>query len=63
REMPTLRAVLEAVRAQLGEAAGPGEDADTPSDDAGAASETAVPSGDDQEIDESSPTNTADNVF
>jgi hypothetical protein len=64
REMPTLRAALEAVRAELGEAAGPDEDADTPSDDAGAPSETLVPSDDDdEEIDESSPTNTADNVF
>ena len=64
REMPTLRAALEAVRAELGEAAGPDEDPDTPSDDAGAPSETLVPSDDDdEEIDESSPTNTTDNVF
>jgi hypothetical protein len=64
REMPTLRAAIEAVRADLGEAAGPDEDADTPSDDGGAPSETSVPSDDDdREIDESSPTNTADNVF
>ena len=64
REMPTLRAALEAVRAELGEAAEPDEDADTASDDAGAPSETSVPSDDDdEEIDESSPTNTADNVF
>jgi hypothetical protein len=64
REMPTLLAALEAVRAELGEAAGPDEDAPDPSDDAGAPSETSVPSDDgDEEIDESSPTNTADNVF
>ena len=66
REMPTLQAALDAVRAELGEATGPDEVADTPSDDAGAPSETSVPSGDgdgDGEIDESSPTNTADNVF
>ena len=64
REMPTLRAALEAVRAELGEAVGPEDDADTPSDDAGAPSETSVPSAeDDEEIDERSPTNTADNVF
>ncbi|MDT5171734.1 MAG: hypothetical protein QOD02_5088, partial [Mycobacterium sp.] len=64
REMPTLRAALEAVRAELGEAAGPDDDAPDPSDDAGAPSETSVPSDDhDEETDESSPTNTADNVF
>jgi hypothetical protein len=64
REMPTLRAALEAVRAELGEAIEPEDNADTPSDDAGAPSETSVPSAeDDEEIDESSPTNTADNVF
>jgi hypothetical protein len=64
REMPTLQAALDAVRAELGEAAGPGEGADNPSGDAGASSETSVSSGDDdEEIDESSPTNTADNVF
>ena len=64
REMPTLRAALEAVRAELGEAVEPDANADTPSDDAGAPSETSVPSDqDDEEIDESSPTNTADNVF
>jgi hypothetical protein len=64
REMPTLRAALEAVRAELGEAVEPEDNADTPSDDAGAPSETSVPSAeDDEEIDESSPTNTADNVF
>ena len=49
REMPTLQAALEAVRAELGEAAEPDEDADTPSDD--------------PEIDENSPTNTADKAF
>jgi hypothetical protein len=64
REMPTLRAALEAVRAELGEAPGPHADADTPPLDEGAPSETPVPSDDgDEEIDESSPTNTADNVF
>jgi hypothetical protein len=52
------------VRAELGEAIEPEDNADTPSDDAGAPSETSVPSAeDDEEIDESSPTNTADNVF
>jgi hypothetical protein len=64
REMPTLRAALEAVRAELGEAAEPEVNADPPSDDAGAPSETSVPSDeDDEEIGESSPTNAADNVF
>jgi hypothetical protein len=64
REMPTLRAALEAVRAELGEAAEPDQDADTASDDAGGPSETSVPADDDdEEIDESSQTNTADNVF
>jgi hypothetical protein len=64
REMPTLRAALEAVRAELGEAPGPDDDADNPPVDAGAPSETSVPSDDDdEEIDESSPTNAADNVF
>ena len=64
REMPTLRAALEAVRAELGEAPGPDEDADTPPVDAGAPAETSVRSDDDdEEIDESSPTNAADNVF
>jgi hypothetical protein len=64
REMPTLQAALDAVGAELGEAAGPGKVADTPSGDAGAPSETSVPSGDDdEEIDENSPTDTADNVF
>jgi hypothetical protein len=68
REMPTLQAALQAVRAELGEAVGPdedeAEDEDTPSDDAGAPSETSAPSDDgDEGIDESSSTNTADNVF
>jgi hypothetical protein len=64
REMPTLRAALEAVLAELGEDVEPEANADTPSDDAGAPSETSVPSDeDDGEIDETSPTNTADNVF
>jgi hypothetical protein len=64
REMPTLLAALEAVRAELGERAEPADDADTPSDTAGVPSEKSVPSDtDDDEIDESSPTNTADNVF
>jgi hypothetical protein len=58
REMPTLLATLEAVRAELG------EDADTPSDDAGTPSETPAPSdAEGENIDQSPPTNTADNVF
>jgi hypothetical protein len=62
--MPTLRAALDAVRAELGEAVEPEDNADTPSGDAGAPSETSAPSDeDDEEIDESPPTNTADNVF
>jgi hypothetical protein len=68
REMPTLKAALEAVRAELGEAAEPDHEADdeaeAASDDAGAASETSVPSDDeDEEMDENSPTKSADNVF
>jgi hypothetical protein len=64
REMPTLRAALDAVRAELGEAVEPEDNTDTPSDDAGAPSEASAPSDeDDEEIDESSPTNTAGNVF
>ena len=68
REMPTLKAALEAVRAQLGEAAEPDDAADdeaeATSDDAGAASGTSVPSDDeDGKMDESSPTKSADNVF
>ncbi|MDT5341986.1 MAG: hypothetical protein QOE52_1170 [Mycobacterium sp.] len=76
REMPTLQAGLEAVRVELGEPA-PGDDAgsevarggtgqvgDAESGDAGAPSGTSVPSeADGDEIDETSPTNTADNVI
>jgi glutathione S-transferase len=68
REMPTLKAALEAVRAELGEAAEPDDAADdeaeATSGDAGAASGTSVPSDDeDGKMDESSPTKSADNVF
>ena len=67
REMPTLLAALEAVRAALGEAAEPEQpedDADTASDDVGVPSEESVPAdGDDEEVDESSPADTADNTF
>ena len=56
REMPALQAALEAVRAELGEPATPGDDEPK--------TEASVPSdvGTDQ-IDESESTNTADNVF
>jgi hypothetical protein len=61
REMPTLRAALEAVRAELGEPAGPG---DGESDASGAPSETSVPSdAEGGEIAETSSTNTADNAI
>ena len=61
REMPTLLAALEAVRAQLGEPAAPGDDE---SDVTGAPSETSVPSdADGGEIDETSSTNAADNAI
>jgi len=60
REMPTLQAALEAVRAELGEPAAPGnavsqtEGSDTPAGDSEA---------DSDEIDENASPNTADNVF
>jgi hypothetical protein len=60
REMPTLQAALEAVRAELGEPAAPGsavsqtEGSDTPAGDSEA---------DGDEIDENASPNTADNVF
>ena len=61
REMPTLRAALEAVRAELGEPAGPG---DSESDASRTPSETSVPSdAEGDEIDETSSTNTADNAI
>ena len=68
REMPTLKAALEAVRAELGEVVEADDEADdeaeVTSDDAGPASEiSAASDGGDGEIDENSPTNTADNVF
>jgi hypothetical protein len=64
REMPTLQAALEAVRAELGEAGEPDEDPDTPSDDAGTPSETSAHSdAEGEDIDKNSSTNTADNVF
>jgi hypothetical protein len=60
REMPTLQAALEAVRAELGEPAGPGdavsqtEASDTPAGDSEAGG---------KEIGETASPNTADNVF
>jgi hypothetical protein len=71
REMPTLQAALEAVRVELGDDAGTevarggtGQVGDAESGDAGAPSGTSVPSeADGDEIDETSPTNTADNVI
>jgi hypothetical protein len=70
REMPTLQAALEAVRAELGEPRGPGDvaaktdDADTPATDSDAPADPSVTSnaGKD-EIDETPSANTADNVF
>jgi hypothetical protein len=50
--MPTLQAALAAVRAELGDPAGP------PSEDASVATD-----GVSEEINETPPTNTADNVF
>jgi hypothetical protein len=68
REMPTLQAALEAVRAELGEPAEFGEpkteDAGSPAGDSDSPAEPSVPSnagGD--EIDETPSANTADNVF
>jgi hypothetical protein len=68
REMPTLQAALEAVRAELGEPAefseSKTEDADPPAGDSDAPADPSVPSnagGD--EIDETPSANTADNVF
>ena len=68
REMPTLQAALEAVRAELGEPAEFGEpkteDAGSPAWDSDSPAEPSVPSnagGD--EIDETPSANTADNVF
>jgi hypothetical protein len=64
REMPTLQAALEAVRAELGDAGEPDEDTDTPSDEAGTPSETSASSdAEGENIDQKSSTNTADNVF
>jgi hypothetical protein len=72
REMPTVQAALEAVRAELGDAA-PGDEetrettgqvADAESGDAGPLSETSVPSdADGGEIDDTSSPNTADKVI
>jgi len=70
REMPTLQAALEAVRAELGEAAATDdvaaktEPADTPASDSGTSADPSVTSnaGND-EIDETPSANTADNVF
>jgi hypothetical protein len=65
REMPTLLAALEAVRAELGEPAAPkAEAAGTPAASSGTPAETSVPSdAGTEEIDETESTNTADNVF
>ena len=61
REMPTLQAALEAVRAELGE---PAAAMTTQSDVTGAPSETSVPAdADGDEIDETSSTNAADNAI
>jgi hypothetical protein len=66
REMPTLQAALEAVRAELGEPVQPqSEDAGAPTEDASTRIEdatTATEGGADQ-IDETPSANTADNVF
>ena len=66
REMPTLQAALEAVRAELGEPVEPqSEDAGAPTEDASTRIEdaiTATEGGADQ-IDETPSANTADNVF
>jgi hypothetical protein len=62
REMPTLQAALEAVRAELGEPKT--EDGGSPAGDSDSPAEPSAPSnagGD--EIDETPPANTADNVF
>ena len=69
REMPTLQAALEAVRSELGEpeAADAAEDAaedEAPAEDADNPDESATPvEGGGGEIDETSSSNTADNVF
>jgi hypothetical protein len=61
REMPTLQAALEAVRAELGEPAAPGDDE---SDVTGTPSEKSVPSdADGGETDETSSTNAADSAI
>ena len=71
REMPTLQAALEAVRAELGEPAAPGdaasqtEGSDAPTGDSESpieADDTPAAAGND-EIDENASPNTADNVF
>jgi len=71
REMPTLQAALEAVRAELGEPAAPGdavsqtEGSDAPPGDSESpirADDTPAAAGND-EIDETASPNTADNVF
>jgi glutathione S-transferase len=64
REMPTLQAALEAVRAELGEPAEPA-DADTLTENASTRTEhaTTAAEGGTDEIDETPPANTADNVF
>jgi hypothetical protein len=70
REMPTLQAALDAVRAELGEPATPGdveaktEAADTPATESETPADPSVASdaGND-EIDETPSANTADNVF
>jgi hypothetical protein len=64
REMPTLQAALEAVRAELGEPAEPA-DADTLTENASTRTEhaTTAAEGGTDEIDETPPANTADNLF
>jgi len=64
KEMPTLQAALEAVRAELGDPEPAKAAAETESDHARIESDPSVSAdGDDAEIDESSQASTADNVF
>ncbi|MCV7330299.1 hypothetical protein [Mycobacterium cookii] len=61
REMPTLQAALEAVRAELGE---PPPPSDEGSESMAIESETSASANvDGEQIDDESPTNTADNVY
>jgi hypothetical protein len=60
REMPTLQAALEAVRAELGEPVTPGDDAGREAARGGTGQSVAAKT---EEIDETASPNTADNVF